>query len=76
MSCSGYVDETKRLYGVLEIRLKDRDWLAGPGRGKPSLADWNALPWVRVHPYAKIDSIDEFPNVKASVLSDLPTSPI
>ncbi|KAJ7283720.1 glutathione S-transferase [Mycena rebaudengoi] len=60
-----YDDETKRLYGVLEIRLKDRDWLAGPGRGKPSLADWNALPWVRLHPYAKIDSIDEFPNVKA-----------
>jgi glutathione S-transferase len=41
----GYLDETKRLYGVLEIRLKDRDWLAGPEKGKFSLADIKAFPW-------------------------------
>lgn len=41
----GYVEETKRLYGVLEIRLKDRDWLVGPGRGKYSLADTKTFPW-------------------------------
>jgi glutathione S-transferase len=40
-----YVEETKRLFGVLEIRLAERDWLAGPGRGKWSIADINALPW-------------------------------
>ena len=43
--CLGYMDETKRLYGVLEIRLKDRDWLAGPGRGKFSLAEMKTYPW-------------------------------
>ncbi|KAJ7937116.1 glutathione S-transferase [Mycena leptocephala] len=60
-----YVDETKRLYGVLEIRLADRDWLVGPGRGKLSIADFNVFPWVRVYPFARIESIDEFPKMKA-----------
>jgi len=43
--CIGYLDETKRLYGVLEIRLLDRDWLAGPGTGVFSVADINVFPW-------------------------------
>ncbi|KAF5364186.1 hypothetical protein D9756_000690 [Leucocoprinus leucothites] len=60
-----YIDETKRLYGVLEIRLKNREWLAGPGRGKYSLADIKAFPWVRIHAHAGIETLDEFPNVKA-----------
>ena len=30
---------------MLEIRLKDRDWLAGAGRGKYSLADIKTFPW-------------------------------
>lgn len=43
-----YLDETKRLYGVLEIRLGEgdgRDYLAGAGRGKYSLADIKAFSW-------------------------------
>ncbi|KAJ7129756.1 glutathione S-transferase [Mycena epipterygia] len=60
-----YIEETKRLYGVLEIRLANRDWLAGPGRGKISIADLNVIPWVRIHKFAGVESIDEFPNVKA-----------
>ncbi|PFH45580.1 hypothetical protein AMATHDRAFT_8957 [Amanita thiersii Skay4041] len=60
-----YLDETKRLYGVLELRLKDRDYLAGPGRGKFSIADIKTFPWLRFHPMATIETLDEWPNVKA-----------
>ena len=46
---TGYLEETKRLYGVLEIRLADRDWLAGPGKGSYSIADINVFPWYCAH---------------------------
>ncbi|EMD39651.1 hypothetical protein CERSUDRAFT_111958 [Gelatoporia subvermispora B] len=59
-----FTNETKRLFGVLEIRLSDRDWLAGPGRGVYSIADINVLPWIRVHEIAGIESLDEWPHVK------------
>ncbi|KAF7776215.1 hypothetical protein Agabi119p4_4608 [Agaricus bisporus var. burnettii] len=66
---SRYINETKRLYNVLEIRLKDRDYLAGPGRGKYSLADLKPYPWVRIHAKVITPTLDEFPNVKAWVRS-------
>ncbi|KAF8236391.1 glutathione S-transferase [Tricholoma matsutake] len=59
-----YLDETKRLYSVLETRLADRDWLAGPGRGKYTIADIKTFPWVRIYSFAGIDSLDEWPNLK------------
>ncbi|KAG6918945.1 hypothetical protein DXG01_010600 [Tephrocybe rancida] len=59
-----YLDETKRLYGVLEIRLNNRDWLAGPGRGKFTVADVKTFPWIRGHAFAGIATLDEWPNVK------------
>ncbi|KAF8634303.1 hypothetical protein AX17_004255 [Amanita inopinata Kibby_2008] len=62
-----YLEETKRLYGVLELRLKDRDWLAGAGRGKYTIADMKAFPWLRIHKWAMVESLDEWPNVKAWV---------
>jgi len=63
-----YLDETKRLYGVLEIRLaQDRDYIVGEGRGKYSLADINVLPWIRIHSYAGVENLDEWPNLKAWV---------
>lgn len=48
--------ETLRVYGVLEIRLsgiygpgkKPRQWLAGKGDGKYSVADIKAWSWVKV----------------------------
>lgn len=62
-----YLEETKRLYGVLEIRLKDRDYLAGPGRGTYTIADINAFGWVNIHGFAGIESLDPWPQVKAWV---------
>ncbi|OJT08078.1 Disulfide-bond oxidoreductase YfcG [Trametes pubescens] len=59
-----YIDETKRLYGVLDVRLKDREWLTGPDKGTYSIADMNALPWVTVHGFIEIETLDEWPNVK------------
>lgn len=45
----GYIDETKRLYGVAEIRLANRKYLAGAGEGKFSIADIKAVPWYIFH---------------------------
>lgn len=59
-----YILETKRLYGVMEIRLTDRDYLAGPGRGVYSAADINVFPWIRVHQFAGIESLDEWPSLQ------------
>ena len=42
---SGFTEETKRLFGILDLRLKDREYLAGPGKGKYSIADIKAHPW-------------------------------
>ena len=49
---------------MLEIRLTDRDWLAGPGRGKFSIADMNVLPWVNIHAYSGVETLDEWPHLK------------
>ncbi|CAL1701689.1 unnamed protein product [Somion occarium] len=62
-----YIEETKRVYSVLDTRLTERDWLAGPGRGIFTIADANAIPWVRGHAFAGIETLDEWPNVKAWV---------
>jgi glutathione S-transferase len=78
---TGYVNETKRLYGVLEIRLSQgREYLAGPGLGKVSIADLNVYPWyenpiielARCSPGNRIarhgktiaKTLDEWPNLK------------
>ena len=46
-------NETLRVYGVLEIRLsgkytgEPREYLAGKGKGKYSVADIGTWPWVK-----------------------------
>ncbi|KAH3688305.1 hypothetical protein WICPIJ_000713 [Wickerhamomyces pijperi] len=59
-----YTDETKRVFGVYEIRLKENNgWLVGD---KLNIADIAAFPWIRNA--AKIDiDLAEFPALKAWV---------
>ncbi|KAH6610658.1 glutathione S-transferase [Trichoderma cornu-damae] len=59
-----YVGETERLYGILNDRLADRDYVVGPERGKYSIADIALVGWVNSLPSTSI-SYDQFPNVKA-----------
>lgn len=59
-----YVGESERLYGVLDARLKDRDFVAGKGKGRYSIADMSLLGWVSIAPMSGVD-LEMFPNVKA-----------
>ncbi|CAM1506495.1 Fc.00g061360.m01.CDS01 [Cosmosporella sp. VM-42] len=59
-----YIGETERLYGILDSRLSDRDYVVGPGRGKYSIADIALLGWVNGLPSTSI-SFDQFPAVRA-----------
>jgi GST-like protein len=54
-----YGKETKRLYGVLNDRLKDSSYLAGDY----SIADIATYPWVSRHEWHKTD-LNDFPHVK------------
>ena len=54
-----YTNEVNRLYGVMDERLKDRDFLAGPY----SIADMASYPWVRPYKNQGQD-IAEFPNLE------------
>jgi GST-like protein len=54
-----YTDETNRLYGVMDRRLADRDFLAG----QYSIADMAAWPWVL--PEHQGQDLADFPRLKA-----------
>lgn len=54
-----YTNETKRLYGVLDKRLKDREWVCG----EYSIADIAIGPWAKLWERQGQD-IAEFPHVK------------
>jgi glutathione S-transferase len=54
-----YTDEVNRLYGVMDIRLRDRDYLAG----EYSIADIAAWCWVK--PWKlQGQQLEEFPRLK------------
>lgn len=54
-----YSDETRRLYGVLDRRLADVEFVAG----ELSVADFAILGWAWRHERHQV-SLDDFPNVK------------
>lgn len=54
-----YRTETARLYGVLDKRLGEADFLAG----EYSIADMATFPWVARHEWQKIDLAD-YPHVQ------------
>ena len=54
-----YVDETSRLYAVLNKRLADREFVAGDY----SIADMACYPWIVPHERQGQD-LDDFPNLR------------
>ena len=54
-----YVKETNRLYGVLDRRLADREFVAGAY----SIADMASYPWIVPH-QRQGQNLDDFPNLK------------
>jgi GST-like protein len=54
-----YTKETNRLYGVLNTRLADREFIAGAY----SIADMACYPWIRPH-RAHGQNLDDFPHLK------------
>ncbi|MBM3601398.1 MAG: glutathione S-transferase family protein [Alphaproteobacteria bacterium] len=54
-----YTNETKRIWGVLDRQLKDREFVVGDY----SIADMAIYPWLRFPERHGVD-LDSFPNVK------------
>ena len=55
-----YVDETARLYGVLNKQLDGRDFVAG---SEYSIADMAIYPWIVPHTFQE-QNLDDFPHLK------------
>lgn len=55
-----YLDETRRLYGVMNRRLGEAAYLAGESY---TIADVATFPWVARYEWHLVD-LNEFPNVK------------
>jgi GST-like protein len=55
-----YLDETNRLYGVLDKRLGANEFVSG---AEYTIADMAIFPWVARHEWHTVD-LGEYPNVK------------
>ncbi|MGE5548571.1 MAG: glutathione binding-like protein [Solirubrobacterales bacterium] len=55
-----YTNEARRLYGVLERRLAEAEYVAGDY----SIADMALFPWSASHEWQGVDLAADFPNVK------------
>jgi GST-like protein len=51
-----FFNETNRLFGVLEVRLRDREFIAGP----VSIADFASWPWIAVYK-SQGQNLEDFP---------------
>ncbi|KAF2877951.1 glutathione S-transferase [Massariosphaeria phaeospora] len=57
-----FIGETERNYGILDARLADRDYVAGPGRGKYSIADIPAWAFINAAGVTGL-KLEKFPNI-------------
>ena len=57
-----YTKEAHRIYGVLDRRLEERDFIAGEGRGEYTIADMATWPWISRFEWQEID-LKDYPNV-------------
>jgi len=55
-----YTKETRRLWGVLDQRLADNEWVAA---GEYTIADIAIFPWCQRYEWQGV-ALEEFPNVK------------
>jgi len=55
-----YTNETRRLYGVMDRRLREVEYLAGDAY---TIADIATYPWAARHEWQTVE-LSEFPNVK------------
>jgi glutathione S-transferase len=59
-----YIDETKRLYSVLDSRIRETGYLAGD---KYTIADIASFSWVLIRPAALELDLSEWPALHKSV---------
>ena len=55
-----FTEETRRLWGVLDARLKDHQWVAA---GEYTIADMALFPWCLRYEWQGV-ALEEFPNAK------------
>ena len=58
-----YLQMGYRLYGVLDRRLADRDYIAGDGRGEYTITDIACWPWISRFEWHRLD-LNDYPNVR------------